>query len=250
MGAANKEQNQMYPPSIFNIHINLTTKFLIDELVKVYSTNQYIKDALDPFLEKVSVNVVNGVVKFPEKYRHFMGLSAFIKNESGRKSPCDCGDDKDASMVTDDCASPFDGDPMAKTPAQKKADQLKRGCQSQLIEIVDIDEWDERTKHPYDSPSLDNPIGCMFGNGEIRICPFNISSVEIRYVREPKMYSYGYKMMPDDTYQFDPASTIESEWTSNAEQYIYKAMGKLYAQYTRDGLLADSLRDLSTAGIF
>ena len=248
MASANKEQNQMYPPNVFNTHVNLATKWLIDEAAKVYSTNQSIKDILDPFIEKIQVNVVDGEIKFPEKYRHFLGLSAHVTPD--KKNPCNCSGEKKIINIEDDCSSTFDGDPLGKTPQQKKQSQLSRSCASQLIEIVEINEWDDRTTHPYDAPALTNPIGCMFGGGTIKICPYNISSVEVRFIREPKEYVYGYKMMPDDTYQLDMSKTTESEWTSNAESYMYKIMSTLYAGYVRDGDMADYMNALKQIGLF
>jgi hypothetical protein len=72
----------------------------------------------------------------------------------------------------------------------------------------------------------------------------------MRYLIQPETYKYGYVMNPDDTYAWNPASTLESQWTDNAFAKITKGITTLFSIYTRDGELRDGMLELKQAGIF
>ena len=242
LSTGNKEQNQMYPPHIFTAHFNLVTSFLTDEVAKLFPTSQSIIDIGRPFLETKLIPVRSGLVEFPKDYRHLIGAGIFVSSDF-QDNCC-----PDQAAPEPECALP--GDPLAPTLAQLKEQQERGKCQSQSVRIVDIAEFDHLTSHSYKFPSLRKPLGCIFRGIGIKICPFDVPSVELRYIRQPRAARYGYVMNPDDTYSFNASTTIESEWTDNAMQYLVKGISTLYSIYTRDGELRDGILELKRAGIF
>lgn len=235
MAQANADQNQHYPPSIFTEHFNLATSWLIDEIIKVFPGEQHIVDLVKPFMEVQDVIVKNGKIAFPPNYRHYTGMGIFTTTDF--KSPCGCDEAKEEE--SDQTNEGLVG--------EKKA---KRICVSQDVKLVDIDSWNNLTTHPYKKPTYAKPIACIFQGDGIKICPFDIPSVEIRYIRQPKTYNYGYKMLPDDSYQVDKDTTTESEWEDNAMSYLFRAINTLYSGYVRDPEQRDLALQLTKIGLF
>ena len=218
LSIANKEQNMAIPPEIYSSQYNTVTSLLINKLVELFPDDDTVVDMLMPFMEKVTLPVQNGYITLPDNYRNILGSpSTMAVSVDGKE--CNCTPPEDNRTFED-----------------KK---LESACKSNPIIIVPNSEWDYRTRSTYDFPTLDNPIGCFFGNKQLKVCPYNILRVELRYVRQEKVYKYGYIIQPDDTYVFDPATSIESEWTSAAYTPIYNAMIALYSAYTRDNDLSN-----------
>lgn len=234
MAQANADQNQHYPPSVFTEHFNLATSWLIDEIMKVFPGEQHIVDLVKPFMETKDVIVKYGKIAFPENYRHYTGMAIFTTTDF--KNPCGCDEVKQDENKSDE-----------EIVGEKKA---KRICISQDVKLVDIDSWNNLTTHPYKKPTYQKPIACIFQGDGIKICPFDIPSVEIRYIRQPKIYKYGYTPMPDDSYQVNPATTIESEWQDNAMSYLFRAINTLYSGYVRDPEQRDLALQLTKIGLF
>jgi hypothetical protein len=234
MSQGNKEQNQSYPPHVFSSHVNLVGDYILDEVAALYPTSKKLEEIADPFMQEEVVQVKGGILTLPSQMRNLLGISIYVSTDF--KDPCA------------DCDLP--DDPLAPTLEQLKQ-SLERGkCRSQSVSMVDQTEWDDRTQHPYKFPTLKKPIGCRFKTGEVRICPFEVPNVVVRFIRTPKTYVYGYKMNPDDTYTFDATTSVESEWTRNAFQYLVKGITTLYSIFTRDGELRDGVNELKKAGIF
>lgn len=210
---ANTEQNQVYPPRIFEAQFNAVTSYLLDSLVDAYPTKQSVVDILNPFVESIKRPVINGYVEFPENYRNFLDAGVSVKKDMSGE----CKDD--ASDLTE---------------RNFKEEIKKSGCLSVPLTIVEMDEWDDRTTSLYKQPTYQYPIGCFFGKRRIKVCPYDIYNVELRYVRKEKLYRYGYITQPDDTYIFDKTTSEESEWESNAFTMLYTGLNTLYGVYTRD----------------
>jgi hypothetical protein len=238
MAQANAEQNQHYPPAIFTEHFNLATSWLIDEIMKVFPGEQHVVDLVSPFMETADVIVKNGKIPFPKNYRHYTGMAIFTTPDY--KSACGCDEAKENQ--TDVFSTISDADIIL----EKKA---KRICIAQDVKLVDIDSWNNLTLHPYKQPTLQKPIACIFQGDGIKICP-QPPSVEMRYIRQPKIYNYGYTMLPDDSYQVDPKTTIESEWNDNAASYLFRAINTLYSGYVRDPEQRDLALQLTKIGLF
>lgn len=229
LGIEAKEQNMAIPPSIYSSQYNTVTSLLINKLVNLFPDDDSVVDMLMPFIEKKVLPVQKGSITLPDNYRNILGSPSTLAILADGKE-CDCADAQNSDRSFED----------------KK---LESACKSNPIIIVPNSEWDYRTRSTYDYPTLDNPIGCFFGNKELKVCPYNILRVELRYVRQEKVYVYGYILQPDDTYVFDPATSVESEWGSNAFTPIFNAMVALYSAYSRDNDLSDWSKFLIKEGI-
>lgn len=244
LSQGNKDQNMAYPPTVFTEHFRLATSFLMTEIAKMFPTSQSLIDLARPFLKTELIPVQNGIAKFPEAYRNFLSAAIFVTDDY--KSNCQVKK-ADEDCEDDECI--YVNDPLATTPQVEARNNIDRQCISQAVRMVDIGQWDRLTRHQYKRPTLQKPIGCIFEGTGIKICP-NVGQIELRYLRQPKAYSFGYTMNLDDTFSFDPVTTVESEWTDNAIKPLVTAITKLYGVYTRDGELNNYLQVLSQDGIF
>lgn len=233
LAVGNKEQNMMIPPSIFSDMYNTVTSLLLSALSQAYLTDSTVSDMLQPFMKYKKQPPKNGYVEVDSDFRNLLGLGISVKKDGG-----DCNSNP---VVID-------------TETEFKTAQLKSGCQSVPIEMVSISEWDYRTTSTYNFPTVKRPIGCFFGKNneektKIRVCPYDLPTIEIRYIRQEKKVVYGYIMQPDDTYLFDLETSVESEWTDAAFKPIFNAMVSLYSAYSRDSELTNWSQILTERGI-
>lgn len=235
LATGNAEQNQYYTPSVFETHYNLVTNFAITEGAKVFGQNQVVKDLLQPFLRSVLLPVKHGRIEIPKEYRHFTGASIFV-------TP----DFKQCLRVPE--LAP------GQVPTKEQLEEAQERAKSTAweLDMKEVDEFNELTLHSYKKPTLDYAIGCIFEPGLIKVSPFDIPFVELHYLKKPKRYKYGYKVNLDDTYSYDPnmPGAVETEWESNAEEFLFKGVQSLYAIYVRDGELQNGIEILKEKGLF
>jgi hypothetical protein len=209
---ANKEQNQHYPPHIFEAHYNAVAGFLLTELAEAYPSKQMIVDVAEPFLGAQLIPVIGGAVKLPEDMRNFLSASVNISHDGSSL----CG-----KKVKEAIEIAF------------STSQAKGKCRSAAVRIVDQSEWDNLTDHKYKYPTYSKPL----------------YSVEIRYIKNEELVRYGYDMLPDDTYTFEPSLSVESQWDNNAFEYLYKGINHLYSVYTKDQDLREFSIELKKIGL-
>lgn len=225
LSVGNAEQNFAYPPSVFSNHVNIVTSFILDNLTFLYPK---YADALLPFIGKEMIAVTDGYVKLPPNdYRNLIGASIQVKNGK------DCND-----PVIIDTASEF------------KTAKLKAGCKSVPVVMVSKAEWDYRTTSTYAFPTYENPIGIFDSEKRIKVCPYDIARVELMYVKKEKIYQYGYIRQPDDTYIYDDATSVESEWEEPAFELLFKGIFALYSAWSRDNSIMEYSMILNKAGLF
>ena len=213
LSVANEEQSAIYPPTIFCSQFNTVTALLLNKLVKLYPADPLAIDMLSPFMMFAMQPVQNGIFSMPTNYRNILGAPYIFK--------------KDCSEI-----------PQITTYQQFLTAQLKGGCSAVPITIVSESEYAIRTSSTYKKPTHENPIGyfTMQINGQtsVKVCPYDLGTVAILYVRQELTYVYGYVNQPDDTYIFNPATTIDSEWGSPSFQPIFNALLSLFAAYVKD----------------
>lgn len=235
LAQGNAEQNQHYPPNVFDTHYNAVTSFILTEGVKVFGENQYIKDLLRPFLKVVLLPVKFGKAELPEDYRHYTGASIFVKKDFS-----DC-------MVIDELSPNTPPTKEQLQDAQEKSKSI-----SWDVDMVEEDEYSDITNNSYKFPTWEFPIGCIFESDYIKVCPYEIPFIELHYIRQPSIYKYGYGTNTDDSIYYAPTMTgfMETEWRTNADDLLFKAMNTLYAMYVRDGELGNAMAALKEKGLF
>lgn len=238
LAQGNREQNQHYPPHIFEAHYKLASDWLKDEVVKLYPTSQVIVDILRPYLAIELVPVVSGRVQLPALYRNFLGAGFYAQEEDDKYVP--------VPLPEKSFKNP-------KKPTIDELDAVTATLQvvSRKISLKTIGEWNYITDHPYKKPStFKKAAGCIFDPVNLKVLPLKIPYAEIRYVKIFPEFHYGYTMLPDDTFVFDPTTTIEEPWGETAIPYLFKAVNKLYANYTRDTEYIASSTDLRDNSLF
>lgn len=235
LSIANIESEQFYSPLIYETHFNAVTSFLISELAKTYPYSQPNMDMLLPFMAFKKIPVQNGFFNLPDDYRNMLGNPYISIKPDGS-----------------DCTGI-----QIRTESEFKASSLKAGCKTRPVVMKERGEWDYLVTSTYKFPTYDNPIGqyvgALSGNDKdvtkIQVCPYDISTVYLLYVKKEKSYVYGYIQQPDDTFLFDPTTTIESEWNSNAFTPLLNGLMALYSAYDKNPELTNFSLLLSQKGI-
>ena len=226
VSVANIEQSSVYPPGIFDSHYNIVTSFILDYLAKNYPVGT---DIGLPFFKYQRIPVTNGYIQLPEEYRNMLGAPSINLKPDGT-----------------DCSDPI----IIDTAREFELAKLKGGCKTYFLEMVSKSEWDARTSSSYAFPTSDKPIGLFIGDRRIKVCPYNISNVEVAFFRREKIYRYGYIMQPDDTYIYDVTTSVESEWTDSAASLLTRGCFALYSAYSKDPSAREFSQVLNQAGLF
>lgn len=228
LGIFNIPQNSSLPPSIYSSMYNATTSMILSHAAKIFPNSSSVLDIIDPLVERTIVPVKSGKLLFPESYRNILGSPQISAKKDGSS---ECG----KNLIT--------------TQEFNSAVQ-KSGCEKRPIVEVKQTEFAYKTTSSYDAPDYYNPIGYRAGKREMVVCPADISSAEIMYIRNEKTYVYGYKMNPDDTYYFDPETSVESEFENAAFEPLFKGICACYAAWSRDRELIDWSRILNNENLF
>lgn len=237
LAQGNKEQNQHYPPGIFEVHYKLASDWLKDEGAKLYPTSQIIVDIFRPYLKVELMPVKNGIIPMPKEYRNLLGLGFYV-NETKKCIPVKLPDNNFK-------------DPKNPTLAELAKVTAELQVESSRIDLKSIDEWNYITKHPYKKPkTFDKAAACIFDGEGIRLLPLKIPYAEVRYMKVVPEFKYGYAMLPDETFVFDPDTTTEELWNENAIPYLFKGVNILYANYVRDDSYIASAKDLRENSLF
>lgn len=218
VSVANTEQNMFYPPSVFSDQYNTVTSLLLSKCADIYPADNSVLDIIEPFVVRKTLPVKNGYIQFPEDFRNLLGSPMISVTNDG------C---KECEVQSEITANDFN------------QNVLKSGCKKVFLLMVDQSEFAFRTTSTYKAPTYDKPIGYRSGKYEIKVCPFDIKSVDVMYVKNEKLVQYGYDMQPDDTFVYNESKSIETEWKSAAFEPIFSALLSLYTAYTRDNNLKD-----------
>ena len=184
------------------------------------------------------VSVVDGIATFPDDYRDILQIS--IATNKSATSGCNCGEEVDECYKVDDHCTPVE-----KAPIRKEK------CYFVKVNIVDNDAYADATTSELFPPTLKNPIGMFVNRQQFKICPIDgISYIEIIYIKHPLKYEIGYTIFPDDTWQVNPATTIEPEWERTANPELFKCISSLLGLHTRDGNFIQWNNELKKIGLF
>ena len=240
--AGNKEQNAHMPPYIISAAGRLATDFCLDEIVRIYPNSNRIADKARPFLKRKLIQVEGGLATMPDDYRNILSVS--IATNENQTLPCDCKND------CDQCDEEQETDNSNSGLFEKG--KRTEPCTYREVKILTSNEYDLASVSPLRPPSYKKPIGMFVDRTTFKVCPRDVTFVEVRYLKQPLKSEIGYKLMADDTWQIDTTSTnhIELEWERNIAPEFFKAMTSLYSIHTRDGNLVNWNNELKKLGIF
>jgi hypothetical protein len=225
LSVGNTEQNFAYAPNVYDNHYNIVVSFMLDMFAIHYPIHI---DSFLPFIKTKTLVVTDGHVVLPDDFRNLLGAPSISVNPDGK-----------------DCS----GEVVIDTKAEFKTANLKSGCKSYPVHVVDKKEWDARTTSTYAFPTHKDPIG-MYDGKKIKVCPYDITRVTIMYLKKENIYRYGYIIQPDDTYIYNAATSAETEFEDAAFELLFKGVSSLYAAYSRDSSLIEWNAILSKAGLF
>jgi hypothetical protein len=235
LSVANKEQNSMYTPSMATMHFNIASSFVLGEIKRLYPESRSIIEFAKPFY-KTSIKTVNSsIVTLESNHDYLVGISIAVNEDS--TSPCNC-----KVLESDDPNSPL----FTEMQTQKMP------CTFINVSILEEDTFNHKTTESFIKPSYNYPIGKYVSGNNIKICPNDITHVELSYLCQPKKYQIGYNLMLDDTWQIDDTlpTHVESEWHINVEPHFFKAMSFLYSMGVKDSELKTANNELKKLGLF
>ena len=229
-GAVNIEQSLAYPPSVFSSQYNTVSSLLLSKLADIFPDDQSVIDMINPYVIRKIIPVRNGYIQLPvaDTYRNLLG-SPLIAAKPDGCSECSSGKDLTVEEFNDNV--------------------VKSGCKKVPIVILSQSEFGYRTQSTYKAPTIDKPIGVFTGGAQIKICPVEVTHVEVMFLENEETYVYGYDLQPDDTFVYNKSKSVESKWTSAAFEPIFKAMFALYSAYSRDNSLRDWSQIISQQGL-
>jgi hypothetical protein len=136
------------------------------------------------------------------------------------------------------------------TEQEFRTANLKASCQTRPVVIKPQSEFDYAVTSTYAFPTYFDPICKYEGKNKLKVCPYDISRVEINFIEKETNCVVGYITQPDDTWIIDPATSVEPLWESSAFDPIFNAMVTLYSSYTRDKDMREFSLILKQAGVF
>lgn len=217
LATVSQEMSFFYSPRVYTQHRNIIESLLLSNLVKLYPSSPEIIDQIAPFVRIAIIPVSNGFIQLPDgsgtddAYRNILGAPMiFAKPDSSGE----CG---------------AEIEPL--TPTNFNLGILKSGCRLNPVNIMPQTEVAFRLKSTYDFPTYENPVGYFVGGNKIKVCPFNVTKVAVMYAKKESLVNYGYITQPDDTFLYDPTTTNETGFDSNAFEPIYNACMALYSAY-------------------
>lgn len=219
LAIANEEKNASYPPFIYQSQYNTVTSLLLSKLSDIYPNDNSVIDIIEPFVERKVITPKDGYIDLPKDFRNLLGTPQIGVSGSGKECQ--------------ECKQEVHSEKEFKTLT------LKSGCRKIPLLMVDQSEFAFRTTSTYKYPTYEKPIGYRSGKYQIKVCPFDISAVEIMYVRQEPLGIYGYTMQPDDTFVFNEEISEEVGWQSAAFTPLFNALLMLYTAYSRDNNLKD-----------
>lgn len=229
LSVSSQERSFFYSPKVYTDQRNVLESLLLSALVKAYPANQNVIDQIAPFVEVQTISNTGGFIQLPDNYRNLLGSPMVFANPQS----------------TGECNEPIE--PI--TTNNFKTGQLKAGCFLRPLVIVPQSEFAERTQSTYDRPSWENPIGMFVASNQIKVCPYDISRVSVMFARKEREVRYGYITQPDDTFLYDPATSVETEFDSNSFELIFNGMVNLYFAYAKDQTMQNWALLLNKQGI-
>lgn len=218
LSVGHAEKNFAYPPSIYVDQYNVVSSLIISKCADIYPSDNTVLDIIDPYVVRDVKRPVDGYITFPDNYRNLLGSPMIsVKNDG-------CAECGESSNVSNN---------------EFKQVVVKSGCRKVPIVIVDQSEFAYRTSSTYKQPTYEKPIGYRSGKNQIKVCPYDLSAVEVMYLKKEKIAVYGYTMQPDDTFVFNEGKSTELLWTSAAFKPMFSALLSLYTAYSKDNSLRD-----------
>jgi hypothetical protein len=238
----NKEQNQHYPYHIYNEHINIASSYILNKVSEYYGRNQSMIEIARPFFGREIIKVNGGIGNIKSDHRYMLSLG--IATNDSRSEKCNCTNDE-----IDELIKHCDPDnPLYKPNAIVN----KENCNYKEVEILVADEFYNQSGASYNPPTYRNPIALLVEKNKIKVCPKEVTHIEMMYLKDPIQYCVGYKTMPDDTWQIDEASPLhkESEWEIVAEDKLVMLMVGLYSIYSQDRETRIGIAEINSLKIF
>lgn len=198
---------------------------LTSELCASYPNSPEHIDMLMPFMATKPLLIKNNIVTMPDDYRNILGSPSVLAIKNPDEKECECSD-----QIND---------------TNFKDKQAEARCKSNPVLIVSNTEFDYRTQSSYDYPTLDNPIAYWVSKKQLKVCPYNVYRVEIRYCIQVPEAFIKYIIQPDDTWVIDTTGTVETGFTSAAFTPFFNGLVALYSAYSRDSELSDWSKVLS-----
>lgn len=224
----NVQQNGQIPPSVFNTWYNEVNKALFKKFAEEYQTNQVMSDLLSPFIKPVNilVSIVTGqnwgLVRYPSDYEYFLSASILRQEE---EDTCFCN--KEFPIIDGDGKIQKYTDPDF---AQMKINFAGANVEERQVNMVDTQRWASCLNHYTKGPTWTNPKITQYQSG-FKVSPKGITSIVLYYLKTPKESVFNYTISADDIAIYDPATSLQLEWSAQVLPLFLVELQKKYAAY-------------------
>lgn len=230
LNTTNKWRSGHLPPSRQDDFLQQASIELFNEKVLSASKSNKLDDDLAPFLKSKNINVSTpaglnyGLLLRPADYNKFWSIRAFFSgSESDGMVSCGC---PSSEPVPCDAVANLQQDevPVVDMPILKEVNVTK----------VDGSMWSAVLMHRSKMPTLDNPYCTQYDAG-FKVAPRNITVVTMDYYRLPVTAVFGYTLLSNSYYQYDPSTSVNIEWPATVlDELIDRTIRIFGGGYLRD----------------
>lgn len=226
-----QQRGQVRPVADFEKWYNKINDELFRERVAAAELSQQLDDDLSPFKKVINIIVTPlpgqpyGLVRYPADYEGFANAS--ILTQRVNETRCDC----EYPIYKDDgeCLKIVDPD-YAAMQALYAGEQLIES----VVTKIDTQRWNSCLQHSYKQPTLRSPKIVQDSTG-FKLAPKGITSVVLTYYRTPRKARFGYTLSPEDIVIYDPATSVDLEWSSTLTGEFIARLSKIYGKHVGDG---------------
>lgn len=224
----NVQQNGQIPPSVFNTWYNEVSLGLFKKFAEDFSTNQVMNDLLSPFQQRVNIMVANvtgqnwGLVSYPSNYEYFISASILRQME---EDTCFCNES--FPIIDGNGKSKKFTDPDF---AEMKINFAGANVEERQLNLIDSQRWASCLTHKTKQPTWKDPKMTQFVGG-FRVAPKGITSMVLAYLTTPTESVFNYTISTDDIAIYDPATSVQLQWSEQALPFFLVELQKKYAAY-------------------
>lgn len=230
------------PERDFENNVNTISQAAFAEFTGQDEKTQQIDDWLSPFANTVNIIVSPsagnwGIAKYPDapKYPAYGAWKAARSLQHKKQCLCEEGHDvfKEGECIKNE----------NELQKIQRVERYKDGIFEATITKVESSHWGACLEHKTKCPTFESPKLTQYKEG-FRVAPRTVSVIVLDYYEKPKRAKFAYTIAQGnpqtgsgDYLIYDSANSTPLQWPETMMGYFIDKLEKVYAKFTRDGLL-------------
>jgi len=233
IGNVNTQQGgHIKPQGNFQNWVNEISQQLFRDLIKKWENNQVLSDDLAPYLTTVNVTLSDGtnqgydLLPFPDNYGYFSSCRVLVDESTG------CGCMMSGQPIFDTKSGVCKGweDPDYKEIRDKYQGQDL--CEVSVTKIPN-QQFGSACTSVFKKPTIKAPIITQFEGG-FKVAPRKLGVLVLDYFKQPVTCVFGYTLGPNDEIIYNPATSVQPEWSAALKPYFLAELQKRYGMFVRE----------------